>query len=297
MLKKKKQKKTMSQLTRCLSNGNKINFIPRILTNRSFSSSESELVITKEKGLQTIRLNRPDQLNAISPTIYTGITKVLNESAKDDSVKITVLTGTGQYFSSGNDLKSTMKAAMVDPVKAANEGVETLNAFLDAFVDYPKILVSAVNGAAFGIMFTTLSLTDVVWASEKATFTSPFSKTAQSPEGTSTFTFPQIFGYSMANELLMFNRTLSAQEAYNAQFVSRVWPAENFLESVQGELTKLIEENSIQSMFVTKSLIRNEEAKANLKKIIRIENETLKQQWFSPDFAQAMMKFASRKKN
>lgn len=291
----------MSILTRSYTLATRAKLLPKSFhpkLQRSLSSGEPELVITKEKGLQTIRINRPNQLNAVSTPIYRGITQILNESANDDSVKVTLLTGTGQFFSSGNDLKATMKAAMEDPVKSATEGVETLNAFLDAFVDYPKIVVTAVNGAAFGIMFTTLALTDVVWASETATFTSPFSKTAQSPEGTSTHFFPLIFGPSMANELLMFNRTLTVKEAFDCKFVSRIWPADNFLPSVQAELINLIENNSTTSMFVSKSLMRNENVRAQLKKVIREENETLKKMWFSPEFAEAMMKFASsRKKN
>ena len=251
--------------------------------------------MTKENGLQTLIVNRPDQYNALTPSLYQGITDALNNSAKDDSVKMTLLTGAGTYCSAGNDLKSTMKSAMENPIKAAEEGIITLTNFLDSFVDYPKILVAAVNGPCFGIMFTTIALADVIWAAETASFTAPFSKTAQSPEGTSTAMFPLIFGRSMANELLMFNRTLTVQEAFDCKFVSRVWPSQDFVPSIQRELTKLIEENSTESMFISKSLIFTPEIRANLKKVIRIENETLKQRWFSDEFAAAMMKFASRK--
>lgn len=281
-------------ITRVPSSAGKLNWKPlRLLSS---SSGEPELIVTKEKGLQTVIVNRPDQYNAINVPIYKGITDALNNSAKDDSVKMTLLTGAGAYCSAGNDLKSTMKSAMEDPVKAANEGIVTLTNFLDAFVDYPKVLVAAVNGPCFGIMFTTIALADVIWASEAASFTAPFSKTAQSPEGTSTHMFPLIFGRSMTNELLMFNRTLSVQEAFDCKFVSRIWPPKDFLPSVQAELTKLIEENSTESMCISKSLIMTEEIRAKLKQVIRIENETLKQRWFSSEFAEAMMKFASRKK-
>ena len=255
------------------------------------------MIVTKEKGLQTLIVNRPDQYNALNPSLYRGITDALNNSANDDSVKMTLLTGAGTYCSAGHDLKSTMKRAMDNPIKAAEEGIITLNNFLEAFVDYPKILVAAVNGPCFGIMFTTIAMADVVWAAETASFTAPFSKTAQSPEAASTATFPLIFGRSMANELLMFNRALSVQEASDCKFVSRVWPSHNFLPSIQSELTKLIQENSTESMFISKSLIFTQEIRDHLKKVIRIENETLKQRWFSDEFAAALVKFASRKTN
>ena len=81
----------------------------RFLQARLCSTSEvkkKDLLIhfDEETGIQTITLNRPRKLNAINYNLYAGIPSVLAEAGDDPKIKITVLTGSGRYFSSGNDL-------------------------------------------------------------------------------------------------------------------------------------------------------------------------------------------------
>ena len=59
-------------------------------------------------GIRTIRLNRPSRKNALSMDMYSSIVDALNDAANDGATKFVVLTGTGDYFSSGNDLSNFM---------------------------------------------------------------------------------------------------------------------------------------------------------------------------------------------
>lgn len=126
---------------------------------------ESEILISVKNGVQVITLNRPKKKNAISSSMYRILTNTLREAASDDQIVVTVLTGNGAYYSSGTDLSNMGNASSEDPIREAKL---SLFQFVEAFINFPKILIGIMNGPAIGIAATTLALCDVVYASEKA---------------------------------------------------------------------------------------------------------------------------------
>ena len=109
-------------------------------------------------------------------------------------------------------------------------------------------MIAVVNGPAVGISVTVLALFDMILASDKvvfimsmkifhlldylkllkATFSAPFTKIAQSPEGCSSYTFPKLMGHIKAADFLLFNRKLTAQEAFDRNLVTDVIPHADF---------------------------------------------------------------------
>merc|ERR1719348_2383141 len=200
------------------------------LSTTSFSSSSnissilsySTIAVTKHAGLRSITLNRPDKLNAFNNDMYNEVLEQLGEAAKDEETTVTTITGAGKYFSSGNDMTSFSEVPTGGRREFSTLKGERLIRFVDAFIDFPKPLVGLVNGPAIGIGCTMLGLMDVVYASDTATFHVPFTALALTPEACSSKTFPRILGSSMANQMLLFNRKLTAKEAADHGFVSEV---------------------------------------------------------------------------
>ncbi|KAG8225531.1 hypothetical protein J437_LFUL006070 [Ladona fulva] len=252
-----------------------------------------EITVDVDNGLRVITLNRPKKKNALSTEMYDGLSQALREAAEDENTVITVLTGNGDYYSSGNDLKNAEKFLDFDLNEAASKSSIRVRDFVSDFIEFPKILVAAVNGPAIGIGVTTLALCDVVYASEKATFYTPFSALGISAEGCSTYTFPRIMGVSKASEMLYFNAKMTAHEAERCGLVSKVFPDATFKKEVFSHLQSLLNLPA-KSLIYTKHLIRQWDIEA-LRKANEAECERLKERWSSGDPMNAMVNFLSRR--
>lgn len=99
---------------------------------------------------------------------------------------------------------------------------------MNAFINFSKPLISLVNGPAVGISVTLLGLFDMVLASDKSSFVAPFTKIAQSPEACSSYTFSRMMGPIKASEFLLFNRKLTAQEAFERNLITQIIPHDEF---------------------------------------------------------------------
>lgn len=90
-----------------------------------------------------------------------------------------------------------------------------LRSFVGSFIDFPKPLIAAINGPAVGISVTILGLFDIVYATDRATFHTPFMELGQSPEGCSSFMFPRIMGPSLVSVVTSNPYFLSLQSILN----------------------------------------------------------------------------------
>lgn len=201
---------------------------------------EPELVETIKDKVRILRLNRPKKKNALNAYLYTRICQALEEAATDPNTVIVVVTGTADYFTSGNDLSGIQdlggNSSTGIPKESDNRNdeiplktlitpaVNRFHKFTASFIDFPKPLVAVVNGPAVGIGVTILGLFDVVYSTDRATFHTPFVSLGQAPEGCSTYTFPRIMGPGKAAEMILFGKKINAVEACQLGLVTEVFP-------------------------------------------------------------------------
>jgi len=115
--------------------------------------------------------------------------------------------------------------------------LDPVGVFMRTMLRFPKPLIAAVNGPAIGVGTTLLPHCDIVYASETASFLTPFSRLAFVPEFCSSVTFPRLMGQSTANEMLLLSKQLSVTRAKEVGFVSDIFPQKGFLDRVLQELS------------------------------------------------------------
>ncbi|XP_015191194.1 PREDICTED: enoyl-CoA delta isomerase 2, mitochondrial [Polistes dominula] len=250
----------------------------------SINAEEDILIINLNNGIKKVIFNRPKKKNAISIKMYKEITNILNNSSKDDSINMVVLTGTGHFFTSGNDLN------ILNPSISNENFITIFKNFIDALITFPKLLIAVVNGPAIGVGTTLLGLCDIVYASEKAYFYTPFTKLGFTSEGCSSYIFPKIMGPSKASEMLYFGYKMDAKEAKEYRLVGNIYQNEEEVWKYLNKLSQL----STKSIVAIKRLVQKC-TKQTLLEINKAETEELKQIIESGETVNRILNFMSNK--
>lgn len=164
--------------------------------------------VNTEAFITTIRLNRPQRLNALTLTLADELHEALHSHDQDDATRVFVITGAGRGFCAGADLD---KSSAGDN-SAANAPTLAERIF-HALVDIEKPIIAAINGVAVGGGCTMTLLCDIRLAAHSARFQLPFTKLGISAEIGSTYTLPKLIGKAKAMELMLTSRMVESEEA------------------------------------------------------------------------------------
>jgi enoyl-CoA hydratase/carnithine racemase len=179
--------------------------------------------LNREGTVALITLNRPNVLNALNETMKNELIHALKETKEDDNIRVLVLTGRGRAFCAGADLNRFVEIQESDKDHNKKIRFGSLD-FPRAFIQYPKPIIAAINGAAYGFGFTVTLTCDIRLASKKAKFSCAFVRIGVTPEFCSTYFLPRLIGYSKAAELIFTARPFDAHEALEIGAVNQVIP-------------------------------------------------------------------------
>jgi 2-(1,2-epoxy-1,2-dihydrophenyl)acetyl-CoA isomerase len=196
--------------------------------------NQSQVVLEERKGnVATIRLNRPDKLNALSIELGRGLVHALLHASQDNSVRAVVLTGAGRGFCAGGDLDLLLdlrKRNASDELKVLLEAGKEICL---AIATMTKPVIAAVNGPAAGGGMNLALAADLRIASDQASFAESFARVGLYPDFGGTYFLPRIVGPALSAELFYTAETLSAEDALRLGIVNRVFPADKFEEETQ----------------------------------------------------------------
>lgn len=182
-----------------------------------------------ENGIATITLNRPEVYNALNNEITFELQDALKQVAKDDLVRVVVLTGAGKAFCSGQDLKSA-------PAGQKRSFMESLhkryNPIITAMRHLPKPIIARLNGVAAGAGCSLALACDVLIASEEATLIEVFINIGLVPDSGSSWFLPRLVGMARAFELATMGTRMKAADAERIGLVNKCVPANQLDETV-----------------------------------------------------------------
>jgi 2-(1,2-epoxy-1,2-dihydrophenyl)acetyl-CoA isomerase len=178
-------------------------------------------------GIPIVRLNRPDQRNAMIPAMLASLIEALERASTDG--RPIILTGSGQHFCVGADLN--WLASLADPGRGVDELVSLHHAAIAAMVDLPVPLITAVNGSVAGGGLGLALAGDYCLAAEVASFTCAYFRLGLTPDGGASALLERTIGALRTRELLLTNRRLSAREAHDWGLVNTVVAGDQLLDA------------------------------------------------------------------
>jgi len=239
--------------------------------------------LERTDSVLTVRLDRPDKKNAIDRAMYGAMAQALRDAEQNDDLRCVVFAGTSGAFSSGNDIADFQRFG-------EDDAMGEVLAFLHAVADLGKPMIAAVDGLAIGIGTTLLLHCDMVFATPRSVFRTPFTDLGLVPEGGSSLLAPRIMGPGPAFALLALGQTFDADTAAQTGIVSAVTQD---AEGTAIEAARLIAAKPPEAMRATRRLLRPDPAE--VRRAIDREAAEFAQRLRSPEARAAFAAFLGRR--
>ena len=216
---------------------------------------------TRQDGIASVVMNRPDRLNALSNELARGLNETLARIAEDESVRVVVLSGAGRAFCAGGDLgaigrgRATGETHKLEPLlRAGMQIVLTMRVM-------PQPVIAAVNGPAAGAGMNIALAADIRVAAEEATFGQNFAKVGLFPDFGGTYFLPQLVGPAVAAELFYTGEMIDAKTALRLGIVNHVVPGAQLEAEARVLAVKIAQGPPVAVRAIKKALFASEKKK------------------------------------
>ncbi|MGW0549898.1 2-cyclohexenylcarbonyl CoA isomerase [Streptomyces altiplanensis] len=180
-------------------------------------------------GLATITINRPEAMNAMNTEAKVALRDAVEAAAADPAVRAVLLTAAGRAFCVGQDLKEHISSLAADREAGTGRTMNTVrehyNPIVRALTGMPKPVVAGVNGVAAGAGAGFALAADYRVVADTAAFNTSFAGVALTADSGVSWTLPRLIGQSRAADLLLFPRSISAQEAFDLGIANKLVPS------------------------------------------------------------------------
>jgi len=183
-----------------------------------FKYENIKVEVNESNGIVTLYFNRPKSRNAFNFSLVSEFCLAINDLKSLKSLKCLIITGMGHNFSVGGDIKEFKEAEapqefMGKLADKLHEGIKLLKG-----LSFPSL--AAINGPCFGASLGYACSCDIRICRDSANFGAAFAGIGLSPDSSTSYHLPKLVGLSLATEMILLNRTITAKEAKNFGLVS-----------------------------------------------------------------------------
>ncbi|HIG44318.1 MAG: enoyl-CoA hydratase/isomerase family protein [bacterium] len=211
------------------------------------ASTDSLVTRVDQDGIAILSLNRPEQLNALSPNLFVELRQHLEDVASAESIGCVILRGEGRSFSAGNDLNAIKNG---EQAPSRHFQAETL----DFIENLPKPVIAVVQGHCYTGSLELALACDLLIASESAKFSDTHGKWSMTPTWGMTQRLPRRIGVMRAKELMFTGRVVTGAESVGLG-LANYCVADEELDDRALQLAQDIVKNSWHTLKADKSLV------------------------------------------
>ncbi|KAI9793339.1 MAG: hypothetical protein M1816_000231 [Peltula sp. TS41687] len=236
-------------------------------------ATHAPITLEYQDKLAIITLRNERKLNALTRDQYNHLGQLLRQVAERKDIYITLLIGTGRYFSAGQEISSASSSSLSSSDNEDDTRRQLLQTFvapnLDvtrSFYTHPKILITALNGPVIGLSAALIAFSDFIYATPETFLLTPFTSLGLVAEGGASQAFVQRLGIAKANEALIMSKRISAEELVRVGFVNKIFDVDpkkdgGFREAVIKEVEERLAGGhlNMDSLLKVKELIRKQE--------------------------------------
>ncbi|MFG2129113.1 enoyl-CoA hydratase/isomerase family protein [Streptomyces sp. NPDC048751] len=188
----------------------------------------TDLVVTAVGPVRLVELNRPEQLNAMSEELHSGLASVWDELAADPDARAVVLTGRGRAFSAGGNFDIMTRVQRERAFRERN--VDEARRIITGMVRCPLPVIAAVNGPAVGLGCSLALLSDLVLIADDAHVADPHIQVGLVAGDGGALVLPLLVGLTRAKELLFLGDRVNAEDAVRLGIANRVVPKDKLMD-------------------------------------------------------------------
>jgi 2-(1,2-epoxy-1,2-dihydrophenyl)acetyl-CoA isomerase len=251
------------------------------------------IILSTAGSIATLKLNRPEKLNAFGGPMREEILDVFGKIAADDRIRVVIVTGEGRGFSAGGDIEHLKHLRDNKDEEGFRNLLTQGREIARTIRSLAKPVIAAVNGPCAGAGLSFALACDIRVASSLATFGPSFALIGLHPDWGGSWFLPNLLGTAKACELIFTGSMISAEEAEKIGLVNRMVQHEQLMPAVREMAEKMVKNPARVLSLAKESIYRS--VASDLETAFARENEVQMECFYSDDFLERITAFLERR--